>query len=163
LEEWTKEGPFFLVWGLSRAKNISSGTARNIGYRASDLDEIVMPCCPCSVDATCGRMERRFISTPSTRPVKRRSCRLSPFCPPTSIGDIFSTLGRFRVNFMSNQRVFRALRRHRAILEERTKRGGLSSSCGAFSGLNIKSGTARNIGTGLLTGTRFVRHVVLVR
>jgi len=51
----------------------------------------------------------------------------------------FQPLRPIWVNFMSNQRVFRALHGNRAILEEWTKkRGGLSSSCGAFSGLKIQ-------------------------
>jgi len=70
-------------------------------------------------------MKRRFISTPSIAPAKlARLCRFSPFCPPTSKGHIFSTARRIWVNFMSNQRVFRALRGNRAILEEWTKKEG---------------------------------------
>jgi len=51
-------------------------------------------------------------------------CLFSLFCPPTSKGHIFSTAWPIWVNFMSNQRVFRALRRNRAILEEWTKKEG---------------------------------------
>jgi len=50
--------------------------------------------------------------------------RLSLFCPPTSKGHIFSTAWPIWVNFMSNQRVFRALHGNRAILEEWTKKEG---------------------------------------
>jgi len=46
------------------------------------------------------------------------------FCPPTSKGHIFSTAWPIWVNFMSNQRVFRAIRKNRAILEEWTKKEG---------------------------------------
>jgi len=51
-------------------------------------------------------------------------CAVFAFCPPTSKGHIFSTAWPIWVNFMSNQRVFRALRKNRAILEEWTKKEG---------------------------------------
>jgi len=133
LEERTKKrGPFFLMWGLFRAKILESGTARNIGYSGFYRTEIRTPCCPRSVDATRGRMERRFISTPSIAPQSRPFVPSFAFCPPTSTGDIFSTAWPIWVNFMSNQRVFRALRRHRAILEERTKEGAFLPHVGPF-------------------------------
>jgi len=44
------------------------------------------------------------------------------------------------------------------------KRGGLSSSCGAFSGLKLPGMALLGTwGTGLQTGARFACHVVLVR
>jgi len=111
-----------------------------------------MPCCPRSVDATWRRTNLRSSLPSSIAPAKLAVCALSLFCPPTSKGHIFSTAWPIRVNFMSNERVFRALRRNRAILEEWTKkRGGLSSSCGAFSGLKLQNGTARNMGYGAPT------------
>jgi len=84
-----------------------------------------MPCCPRSVDATCGRTNLRS-SLPSS--IAQAEARLFvpvfAVCPPTSKGHIFSTARPIWVNFMSNQRVFRALRGNRAILEEWTKKEG---------------------------------------
>jgi len=122
-----------------------------------------MPCCPRSVDATWGRTKRRSSLTSVYRPGKVGClCCFSLFCPPTSKGHIFSTARPIWVNFMSNQRVFRALRRNRAILEEWTKKEGPFFLMWGFSGLKIP-GMALLVtwGTGLRTGARFVCHVVL--
>jgi len=133
-----KRGPFFLMWGLFRAKN--TGMALLVTWGTGlrpDRDSYAM----LSSFGRCymGKNESPFKFTFVYRPGKVGClCCFSLFCPPTSKGHIFSNARPIWVNFMSNQRVFRALRGNRAILEEWTKkRGGLSSSCGAFSGLKI--------------------------
>jgi len=120
-----KRGPFFLMWGLFRVKNtgvallVTWGTGLRTGARF--VCHVVLS----SVDATCGRMKRRFKFQPRLSPRKVGClCLFSLFCPPTSKGHIFSSARPIWVNFMSNQRVFRALRRNRAILEEWTKKEG---------------------------------------
>jgi len=137
LEEWTKkEGAFLPHVGPFRAKNTGMALPGTWGTGLRpDRDSYAM----LSSFGRCymGKNESPFqVSTFVYRPRKVGClCCFSLFCPPTSKGHIFSTARPIWVNFMSNQRVFRALRRNRAILEEWTKkRGGLSSSCGAFQG-----------------------------
>jgi len=150
LEEWTeKEGPFFLMWGLFRVRNhrmallVTWGT----GLRGT---EIRMPCCPRSVDAT---WEERISVQVYLRLSPRQSwlfVLFSLFCPPTSKGHIFSTARPIWVNFMSNQRVFRALRGNRAILEEWTKkRGPFFLMWGLFRAKNTGMALLVTWGTGL--------------
>jgi len=119
-----KRGPFFLMWGLFRAKNTRMALLVTWGTGLQG-SEIRMPCCPRSVDATWGRTNLRS-SLPSSIAQAKFGCLclFSLFCPPTSKGHIFSSAWPIWVNFMSNQRVFRALRGNRAILEEWTKKEG---------------------------------------
>ena len=133
-----KRGPFFLMWGFFRAKNTGMALLETWGTGLRpDRDSYAT----LSSFGRCyvGKSEAPFHFNPVYRPRKGGClCCFSLFCPPTSKGHIFSTAWPIWVNFMSNQRVFRALRRNRAVLEEWTKkRGGLSSSCGAFSGPKI--------------------------
>jgi len=134
-----KRGPFFLMWGLFRAKNTRNGTARNMGYGASTRSEIRMPCCPRSVDATWGRTKRRF----------KFQLRLSPrqsrlFVP------VFAVLpSNFKRPYLFNRSADSgefyvkskgfpcSTRKSSDFGRMDEKRGGLSSSCGAFSGLKI--------------------------
>jgi len=116
-----------------------------------------MPCCPRSVDATWGRTNLRSSFTFVYRPGQSWLFVLfSLFCPPTSKGHIFSTARPIWVNFMSNQRVFRALRGNRAILEEWTKKeGAFLPHVGPFRAKNPGMALLVTWGTGL-KGTRFV-------
>jgi len=152
-----KRGPFFLMWGLLRAKNTGMACSKR-GVRGSNRTEIRMPCCPRSVDATWRRTNLRSSFTFVYRPGKVGClCRFSLFCPPTSKGHIFSTAWPIWVNFMSDQRVFRALHGNRAILEEWTKKeGAFLPHVGPFQGLKIPEWHARNMGYGAPTGARFV-------
>jgi len=56
---------------FSRAKTTRNGTARNMGYGASNRSEIRMPCCPRSVDATCRRTNLRSSLPSSIAPQSR--------------------------------------------------------------------------------------------
>jgi len=104
-----------------------------------DRSEIRMPCCPRLVDATCRRKNLRSSLPSSIAPAKLAVVSCFAFCPPTSKGHIFSTAWPIWVNFMSNQRVFRALRRNRAILEEWTKKeGAFLPHVGPFRGLKLQ-------------------------
>jgi len=119
-----KRGPFFLMWGLFRAKTtrmallVTWGT----GLRPErDSHAMLSSFGRCYMQ----KDESPFKFTFVYRPRKAGClCRFSLFCPPTSKGHIFSTAWPIWVNFMSNQRVFRALRKNRAILEEWTKKEG---------------------------------------
>jgi len=84
-----------------------------------------MPCCPRLVDATWGRTKRRFNFNLVYRPGKVGClCLFFAVLPSNFKRPYLSTARPIWVNFMSNQRVFRALRRNRAILEEWTKKEG---------------------------------------
>jgi len=138
LEEWTKkEGPFFLMWGLFRAKNTrmallvtwGTGLRRERGSYAmlSSFGRCYM-----------GKNESPFKFTSSIAQAKSAVCAcFSLFCPPTSKGHIFSTARPIWVNFMSNQRVFRALRRNRAIWKNGRKKEGPFFLMWGLSGLKI--------------------------
>jgi len=120
-----KRGPFFLMWGLSRAKNpgmallVTWGTGLR---RERDSHAMLSSFGRCYM----WKDEAPFqVSTSSIATAKLAVCVcFSLFCPPTSKGHIFSSARPIWVNFMSNQRVFRALRGNRAILEEWTKKEG---------------------------------------
>jgi len=151
------------MWGLFRVKNTGmallvtwgTGLRRDRGsfHMLSSFGRCYM-----------GKNESPFKFTFVYRPAKLAVCPVSLFCPPTSKGHIFSTARPIWVNFMSNQRVFRALRGNRAILEEWTKKeGAFLPHVGPFQGQKYQNGTARNMGYGAPSGARFVCHVVLVR
>jgi len=90
-----KRGPFFLMWGLFRAKNTRMALLVTWGT-GLDRNEIRMPCCPRSVDATWGRTKRRFISTPSIAPAKSAVCAVFRcFALQLQKAISFQRLGRF--------------------------------------------------------------------
>jgi len=151
LEEWTKkEGPFFLMWGLLRAKNhgmallVTWGTGLG---QERDSYAMLSSFGRCYME----KNESPFKFTFVYRPGKVGClCYFSLFCPPTSKGHIFSTAWPIWVNFMLNQRVFRALRRNRAILEEWTKkRGAFLPHVGPFRAKNTGMALLVTWGTGL--------------
>jgi len=108
-----KRGPFFLMWGLFRAKNTGMAPLVTWGT-GSERTEVRMHMLSSFGRCYMGKNESPFqVSTLVYRPRKVGClCRFSLFCPPTSKGHIFSTARPIWVNFMSNQRVFRALRRN---------------------------------------------------
>jgi len=112
-----------------------------------------------------GKNESPFqVSTFVYRPRKVGCCVFSLFCPPTSKGHIFSTAWPIWVNFMSNQRVFRALHGNRAILEEWTKKeGAFLPHVGLFRAKNTGMALLVTWGTGLRPDRDSYAHVVLVR
>jgi len=134
-----KRGPFFLMWGLFRAKN--PGMALLVTWGTGlKRSEIRMPCCPRSVDATWGRTNLRSSLPSSIAPGKVGClCLFSLFCPPTSKGHIFSTaqadLGEF---YVKSKGFPCSTWKSSDFGRMDEKRGGLSSSCGAFSGLKIQ-------------------------
>jgi len=133
-----KRGPFFLMWGLFRAKNTRNGTARNMGYGLRpDRDSYAM----LSSFGRCymGKNESPFKFTFVYRPGKVGClCCLSLFCPPTSKGHIFSTVRPILGEFYVKSKGFPCSTWKSSDFGRMDeKRGGLSSSCGAFSGLKI--------------------------
>jgi len=152
------------MWGFFRAKDPEWHCPEH-GVRGSDRTEIRMPCCPRSVDATWGRMNLRFKFNLRLSP--RQSWLLVPVfrCFALQLQKAISfqrsaDLGEFYVKSKGFPCSTWKLSDFGRMDE---KRGGLSSSCGAFSGLKYRNGTARNVGYGAPTGPRFVCHVVLVR
>jgi len=135
------------------------------GVRGSDRTEIRMPCCPRSVDATWGRANLRSSFNLVYRPGKVGClCRFSLFCPPTSKGHIFSTARPIWVNFMSNQRVFRAyVEIERFWKNGRKKRGPFFLMWGFFRAKNPGMAPLVTWGTGLQPDRDSYAHVVLVR
>jgi len=132
-----KEGPFFLMWGLFRAKNtrmallVTWGT----GLRGS---EIRMPCCPRSVDATWRRTNLRS-SLPSSIAPGKVGCLYCFAVLPSNFKRPYlfkrlADLGEFYVESKGFPCSTRKLSDFGRMDE---KKRGLSSSCGAFSGLKI--------------------------
>jgi len=121
-----KRGPFFLMWGLFRAKNTRNDTAREHGVRGSraERDSYAM----LSSFGRCYMAKKKspFKFTFVYRPRKVRLFVPVFRCFALQLQKAisFQPLRPIWVNFMSNQRVFRALRGNRAILEEWTKKEG---------------------------------------
>jgi len=160
-----KRGGLSSSCGAFSGLKIPEWHARNVGYGARTGTEIRMPRCPRFGRCYVGKSEAPFQFDLRLSPRQRRLLVpfFARFALPTSKGHIFSTARPIWVNFMSNQRVFRALHGNRSDFGRMDeKKRGLSSSCGAFQGLRIRNGTARNVGYGLRTEPRFVCHVVLV-
>jgi len=153
------------MWGLFRAKNTRNGTARNMGYGARTGARFVCTCCPRLVDATWGRTNLRFkfhlrLSPPQSWlfvPVFR--VLPSNFKRPYLFNRL-ADLGEFYVKSKGFPCSTWKLSDFGRMDE---KRGGLSSSCGAFSGLKIPEWHSPvTWGTGLQPDRDSYSHVVLV-
>jgi len=153
------------MWGFFRAKNTRSGTARNMGYGASTGARFVCHVVLDSVDATCGSMKRRFISTPSIAPAKSAVCAVFAVLPSNFkrpyLFNRSADLGEF---YVKSKGFPCSTQKSSDFGRMDEKRGGLSSSCGAFSGAK-NPGMALLVtwGTGLRTERDSLCHVVLVR
>jgi len=152
------------MWGLFRAKNtrmallVTWGT----GLRP-ERDSYAM----LSLFGRCymGKNESPFqVSTSSIAPAKLAVCAVFAVLPSNFkrpyLFNRSADLGEF---YVKSKGFPCSTRKSSDFGRMDEKRGGLSSSCGAFSGLKIPNGTARNMGYGASTGARFVCHVVLVR
>jgi len=139
LEEWTKKrGPFFLMWGLFRAKNTRMALLVTWGTGLT-RSEIRMPCCPRSVDATWE--ERISVQvylrlSPRAKSAVCASFAVLPsnfkrpylFNRSADLGEFYVKSKGFPCSTWKSSDFGR--------MDE--KRRGLSSSCGAFSGLKIQ-------------------------
>jgi len=159
-----KRGPFFLMWGFFRVKNtkVAPPVTYGTGLLTLNRDSFAMlsSICTCYM----WKHEAPFHFNPVYRPRKVGSFvpffavlpsnfkRPYLFNRSADLGEFYVQSKGFPCSTWKSSDFGR--------MDE--KRGGLSSSCGAFSGLKIpKWHLPVTYGTGLLTGPRFVCHVVL--
>jgi len=134
-----KRGPFFLMWGFSRAKNTGMALLVTWGTGLPTRTEIRMPCCPRSVDATWGRTNLRSSLPSSIAPAKSAACACFSSVLPSNFKRPYlfnrsADLGEF---YVKSKGFPCSTWKSSDFGRMDEKKRGLSSSCGAFSGLKI--------------------------
>jgi len=121
--------------GLKLTRN---GTARNMGYGASNRSEIRMPCCPRSVDATCRRTNLRSSLPSSIAPAKLAVCAVFAVLPSNFKRPyLFNRLADLGEFYVESKGFPCSTQKSSNFGRMDEKKRGLSSSCGAFSGLKL--------------------------